>query len=157
MPQRTRRAAFVTDSTEQVRLTPLEKRSIVYARLPTESMGLSPHLTIMCRPDRTMDVPCATMAWIETLLANGDTDWPWFAAVLKFVKSPAYATLEKSMLAEIERERDRWDRIYQQQKATLSLAKQTIAVKAPLIAGIQRLQSGNSSVEPDLALWREQS
>lgn len=67
------------------RLRLIEKRSIVYARLPAELKSF--------QPDKVAYIPYATMAWIESLLKKGGTDWPWFAAVLKFINSSAYRAL----------------------------------------------------------------
>jgi hypothetical protein len=86
------------------RLRPIEKRSIVYARLPAE---------LKCfQPTNIAYIPYATMAWIESLLKKGGTDWPWFAAVLKFINSNAYREIEASLLGEIEQIRSKKQAFY---------------------------------------------
>jgi hypothetical protein len=75
------------------RLRLVEKRSIVYARLPAEVKSF--------QPDQVVYIPHATMAWIESLLKRGSTDWLWFAAILKFINSNAYREIESSLIYEI--------------------------------------------------------
>lgn len=86
------------------RLRLIEKRSIVYARLPAELKSF--------QPDKVAYIPYATMAWIESLLKKGGTDWPWFAAVLKFINSSAYREIEASLLGEIEQLRSKKKAFY---------------------------------------------
>lgn len=76
------------------RLRLIEKRSIVYARLPAEMRKF--------QPKKVAYIPYATMAWIENLLAKGETEWPWFDAVLKFIDSGAYRQIEAQLTEEID-------------------------------------------------------
>jgi len=103
------------------------------------------------------------MVWIEHLLKKGETEWPWFSAVLEFIQSPEYEKTKKSLLAEIKQEQERWGRITLEAKShnrNTSL-RQNISANQKC----QQLQSSDVEEVPDppyfwknldTSWWREQ-
>jgi hypothetical protein len=147
----------VKQKTPSLRLKLVEKRSIVYARLPASIKGGPSD-----QPARIEYIPYSTLAWIENLLKKGKTDWPWFAVVLRFINSTNYAAIEQSIVSEIERNKEAKRAFY------ASFPRQRSQVKnSPKVPGSQQTLASWPSVRPsgdrpyfweniDTLLWREQ-
>jgi hypothetical protein len=138
------------------RLKLIEKRSIVYARLPS-SLKINPSI----QPSRIEYIPYATLAWIEHLLKKDKTDWPWFATVLRFLKSPSYAEIERYLIAEIESNKQAQREFYE------SFKVRVVPAKTPKPAALAQAEASWPSARPrgdrpyfweniDTLAWREQ-
>ena len=86
------------------RLSLVEKRSVAYARLNLVDKGVVNRVGQPFLPKRVAYIPHATLLWIERLIVRGESDWPWFTIVLKFVNSKEYGRIE----AAIKEESNRW-------------------------------------------------
>lgn len=148
-------------------LSLIEKRSLVYARLPPDARG-----NILTVPGQLQPIPYATMVWIEHLLKKGQTEWPWFSAVLQFVGSAEYEQIKSSILAEIAHERARWDQIARRGKTvgfgasrsrvTTNFSTHAPAIHAPTTHAPRSWDPNKSPSRPyfwenlDTSWWREQ-
>lgn len=106
---------MASDKSHIYQLSAIEKRSIVYARLLRANDSSFNLRWEVFKPKRVAYIPLGTLSWIESILTKGETEWPWFAAVLGFFNSKEYARVESQLQREFAKAKDDdnsfWERI----------------------------------------------
>jgi hypothetical protein len=112
------------------KLTTVEKRSIVFAKLQAVDASIFNLKYQTFTPKRVVYIPRGTLSWILHILAIRDTQWPWFEEVLKFSTSEEYAMVENQMLEEVRKAKEAdiffWNRL-KTQKTSLAPKNLTVS------------------------------